>query len=284
MIVARTESVAPSMVRVVFAGDGFETFAERDSALNAGAAHGRYTDEYVKLVFLAEGFDYPEPLDLDVVRATMPHDAWPALRTYTIRWIDHEAREVAIDFVVHGTGRDAGAGIAGPWAAHAEPGDVLHLRGPSGAYAPDPGADWHLFVGDEAGLPAIAAALEALEPGARAVAFLEIEGPADEIELATAADLELHWLHRRDHQPGFTSLLDDAVRAFSWLPGRVQAFVHGESTLLKTVRPHLLHDRQVPRSDVSVSGYWRRGETEEGFRVWKSQQTEPAVIGPGPSR
>ncbi|MCW2798637.1 MAG: NADPH-dependent ferric siderophore reductase [Aeromicrobium sp.] len=279
MVVLRTQSLAPSMVRVVFGGDGFSDFAGRDAALNLGAAHGRFTDEYVKLVFLVDGFDYPEPLDLDVVRATMPQEAWPVLRTYTIRWIDDEARELAIDFVVHGD-----SGLAGPWAAHAQPGDVLHLRGPSGAYAPDPAADWHLFVGDEAGLPAIAASLEALEPGARAVAFLEVEGAADEVELTTAADLDLHWLHRRDHQPGFTSLLDDAVRAFDWLPGRVQAFVHGESTLLKTVRPHLFDDRQVPRADVSVSGYWRRGETEEGFRVWKSQQTEPAVIRPGAPR
>jgi NADPH-dependent ferric siderophore reductase len=277
LTVVRTESVAPSMVRVVFGGDGFAIFAERDRALNPGGA--RFTDEYVKLVFLAGGFDYPEPLDLEVVRATLPQEAWPVLRTYTIRWIDHEAQELAIDFVVHGD-----AGIAGPWAANARPGDVLHLRGPSGAYAPDPSADWHLFVGDEAGLPAIAAALEALEPGARAVAFVEVDGVADEIELTTAADLDLHWLHRGDHQPGFTTMLDDAVRALDWLPGRVQAFVHGESTLLKTVRPHLFDERQVPRSDVSVSGYWRRGETEEGFRVWKSQQTEPAVIRPGGSR
>ena len=63
----------------------------RDLALNGG----RFTDEYVKLVFLADGFDYPEPLDLDAVRETMPQEAWPVLRTYTIRWIDHEAQELA---------------------------------------------------------------------------------------------------------------------------------------------------------------------------------------------
>src|SRR4051794_1645612 len=114
LTVLRTESVAPSMVRVVFGGDGFSLFSERDKALHPAGA--RFTDEYVKLVFLAEGFDYPEPLDLDVVRATLPQEARPVLRTYTIRWIDHEARELAIDFVVHGD-----AGIAGPWAANAHP-------------------------------------------------------------------------------------------------------------------------------------------------------------------
>lgn len=266
MTVVRTEEIAPSMRRIVFGGPGFEDFAKGDNA---------FTDKYVKLVFLADGFDYPVPLDLAVVRDTLPKEAWPVLRTYTVRWTDTEARELAIDFVVHGD-----EGLAGPWAAAAEPGEVIHLRGPSGAYAPDPAADWHLFVGDEAGLPAISSALEALPAGAQAVAFVEVDGPVDEIPLATVAELEMHWLHRGDAAPGTTTLLDDAVRAWHWREGRPQAFIHGESALLKSVRPYVLKDRGVTRADVSVSAYWRRGATEEGFRAWKSRQDE-SVMRPG---
>ena len=40
---------------------------------------------------------------------------------------------------------------------------------------------------------------------------------------------------------------------------------------MKGVRPYLLTERSVPRSDTSISAYWRRGRTEEGFRVWKSE-------------
>ena len=269
LTVLRTETVAPAMRRLVLGGAGFEAFLR-----NRHAMQQPYTDEYVKLVFLADGFDYPDPLDLAVVKDTMPSEAQPVLRTYTVRWVDEAAAELAIDFVVHGD-----AGIAGPWAAHAEPGDTIHLRGPNGGYVPDPSADWHLFVGDEAGLPAIAASIGALPAGTRAVAFVEIGGPADEIAVPTAADLELHWLHRGAAEPGTTTLLDDAVRAHEWPSGRVQAFVHGESALLKSVRPYVLSDRGVAKQDVSVSAYWRRGTTEEGFRVWKSQQTE-AVIRP----
>jgi NADPH-dependent ferric siderophore reductase len=259
LTVVRTEQVAPSMRRVVLGGPGFDDFLARDND---------FADKYVKLVFLAEGHDYPEPLDLDVVRETMPPEAWPVLRTYTVRRVDPDAREIAIDFVVHGD-----EGVAGPWAAAARPGDVLHVRGPAGAYSPDPSVDWHLFVGDESALPAIACSLEALAPGQRAVAFVEVGGPADEIALSTAADLELHWLHRGDAAPGTTTLLDDAVRSWAWPPGRAAAFVHGESALLKSVRPHVLGDR----ADVSVSAYWRRGTTEEGFREWKSQQGDAIV-------
>ncbi|MGA8850871.1 MAG: siderophore-interacting protein, partial [Aeromicrobium sp.] len=233
LTVLRVEQIAPTLRRVVFGGDGFDTYLERHMAHGAG----QLTDMYVKLVFLREGWDYPEPLDLDVVRDQMPSEAAPVLRTYTIRWIDPVAREVAIDFVVHGD-----AGVAGPWAAAVEPGDSIHLRGPGGAYAPDPEADWHLFVGDEAGLPAISSAIEALPAGARAVAFVEIDGPADELPWKTQADVETHWLHRGDADAGSTTLLDDAVRAWTWWPGRAQAFIHGESALLKSVRPYVRND------------------------------------------
>ncbi|KAA1378405.1 siderophore-interacting protein [Aeromicrobium fastidiosum] len=269
LTVVRTEQLAPSMRRIVLGGDDFDVFAARVEALPQ-----RYTDLYVKLVFLADGFDYPEPLDLDVVKQTMPQEAWPTLRTYTISGVDEQQRLVTIDFVVHGD-----EGVAGPWAAGAQPGDTIHLRGPNGGYAPDPAADWHLFVGDEAGLPAIAASIGALDDDATAVAFIEVDGPADELDLDGPAGLELHWLHRGDAAAGTTTLLDDAVRAMPWREGRVQAFVHGESALLKSVRPYVLRDRGVDRRDVSVSAYWRRGTTEEGFRAWKSQQTD-AVIRP----
>jgi NADPH-dependent ferric siderophore reductase len=272
LTVVRTEQVAPSMRRIVLGGDGFDAF----EAAHRGMREA-YTDAYGKLVFLADGHDYPEPLDLDVVKETMPQEAWPVLRTYTIRWVDTAARELAIDFVIHGV--DGGEGVAGPWAARAQAGDVIHLRGPNGGYVPDPTAELLLFVGDEAGLPAIAASLESLPAGVRAVALVEVDGPADEVDVTSAADVDWRWLHRGDAVAGTTTLLDDAVRGLEWPAGRVQAFVHGESSLLKSVRPHLLGDRGVARADISVSAYWRRGATEEGFRAWKSQQSD-AVMRP----
>ena len=278
LVVVRTERLTPHMQRVVFGGSGFATFLLRRNKL-ARQAGGMATDCYVKLVFLDPDTVYPEPLDLDEVRDVVPQDAWPVLRTYTVRWVDQQVEELAIDFVVHGTdplGTDSagGQGYAGPWAMRAKAGDVMHLRGPSGAYAPDPAADWHLFVGDEAAIPAIGAALERLDSGAKAVAFIEIGDETEQQSFATTADLDLNWLHRRDAEPGSTELLDEAVRAFDWPPGRVQVFLHGESALLKSVRPYVLNERGVPRADVSVSGYWRRGNSEESFRVWKSQQTD----------
>lgn len=256
--VLRAEDLGPSMRRLVLGGPEL-------AAVVAGWKG--HTDAYVKIAFLAPGVDYPERLDLDELRATMPQEHWPVLRTYTVRRLDAAAGEMWVDFVVHGD-----EGLAGPWAARAQVGEVVHVRGPGGAYRPDPEADHQLLVGDEAGLPAILAALESLEPGQKATAFVEVDGPADEQPVVTAGDVEVFWLHRAPADPGTTDLLDAAVRAWPWPEGRVQIFVHGESGLLKTVRPYLVKDRGVERRDVSVSAYWRRGETEEGFRAWKASE------------
>jgi NADPH-dependent ferric siderophore reductase len=73
--------------------------------------------------------------------------------------------------------------------------------------------------------------------------------------------------------PAITAAL--SVRALEWLPGKVHAFVHGEAQeVMHGIRPHLFTERNLDRDQVSISGYWRRGATEEGFRRWKSELAE----------
>ena len=132
------------------------------------------------MLFLVPGVSYPEPFDLDAVKATLPRDQWPRMRTYTVRHHDPEAGELTLDILVHGD-----KGLGGPWAAQARPGDQVLLRGPGGAYAPRADVDHHLLVGDESALPAIAASLEALAPDATATVRLLVEDPAEQQSLST---------------------------------------------------------------------------------------------------
>lgn len=253
--VRRTTRLSPHMVRVVLGGDDLAAFPDTP-----------HTDRYVKLQFPRPGVSCPEPLDLDQVRDSLPRDEWPVVRTYTVRDLDHAAGELTIDFVHHGE-----EGVAGPWAAAAQPGDVLALTGPGGAYAPDPDAAWHLFVGDESALPAIGAACERVPAGRPVVALLEVADAAEHQTLA--GDVAVTWLHRDPARPG---QLVDAVRAAAFPAGlpveRVQAFVHGEAGFVRDVRRHLLQERGVPRDALSVSGYWRRGRDEDGWRADKQAE------------
>jgi NADPH-dependent ferric siderophore reductase len=246
--VLRSERLTPHLVRVVLGGPGV-----------AGIADNGCTDRYVKLAFRRPGVEYPEPLDVGAVRETMPRSDWPIMRTYTIRALDHATGEMVIDFVVHGD-----VGVAGPWALAAQPGDELVLQGPGGAFAPAADADAHVMIGDEAALPAIAAACERVAPGTPVHVFVEVDGPDDEVALEGPGDLSVRWCHRESGES-----VVDVVRAASWPEGRVQAFVHGETSQVKALRPYLLEERGVERELLSISGYWRRGMDEEGFQADK---------------
>jgi NADPH-dependent ferric siderophore reductase len=160
--------------------------------------------------------------------------------------------------------------VAGPWAGSAQPGDTLEVRGPGGAYAPSPDADWHLLAGDDAAIPAIRQALAALPAGAVADVVVEVADAEHEVDLPAPDGVHVTWVHRRGATEG--DPLVAAVRSLPWREGRVHAFVHGEAqAVMHGIRPYLLKEREVSREDASISGYWRRGRTEEGFRDWKKE-------------
>ena len=219
--------LTPQMIRVVLGGEELE-----------GLGAGAFTDHYVKL------------------RITPPGESEPRTRTYTVR--DWDGERLTIDFVVHGD-----TGVAGPWAANAQPGDELLLLGPGGAYTPDPGAAWHLMAGDSSVIPAIAASLERIPAGVPVHVLIEVDGPEEEQPLATPGDLHLQWLHGGG--------VADAVEALEFPPGDVHAFVHGEASAVRAIRRHLLADRGLPREALSISGYWKRTRTEEGWREDKAE-------------
>ena len=165
------------MVRVVVGGDELDGFGAGD-----------FTDHYVKLQLPPAGADYAAPFDREAIKARLPREQWPRMRTYTVRAWDAERMLLTLDFVVHGDD-----GVAGPWAAAAAPGDVLQLIGPGGAYTPDPDADWHLMVGDERA----ARDRRLARAGARRRAGprpARVDDDADRAAADHAGDLRVTWL------------------------------------------------------------------------------------------
>ncbi|WP_082467434.1 siderophore-interacting protein [Leifsonia sp. Leaf264] len=252
--VTATSWVTPSLRRLQLQTDDLSGFRE-----------SVFTDRYVKLVFPKAGVVYPDQIDVRAMRGTMPPEDLPVVRTYTALHPDVDAGTLDIDFVVHGD-----EGIAGLWAANATIGDRLLANGPGGAYSPDPTADWHLLVGDESALPAVTAALEALPSDAEARVIVLVDSAAHEPTLVGPAGATITFLHRDGGS--VDGLLANAVRELEWMDGRVHAFVHGEAEeVMRGVRPYLRTERGLGRDQLSISGYWRRGRTEDGFRQWKAE-------------
>ncbi|MEZ0578427.1 siderophore-interacting protein [Nocardioides sp. MH1] len=239
LTVTSTERLGPAMLRLRFAGD-LAAFEGVDD-----------TDRYVKLLFTPDGSP-----DL----STMADGERSSVRSYTVLELDVAAGTLAIDFALHGSG------FAMRWARDVQPGATITVQGPGSGYSPDPTADWHLLVGDDAALPAVRQALAVLPPDAQGYAVLLVGSRAEELPLPAPAGVEVRWSHR-DGGAG----LADAVRELPWREGRVDVFVHGEAqAVMQEIRPYL-RERGVDPRGASISGYWKRGLVDEEFRKWKRE-------------
>ncbi len=252
--VERTERLSRSLVRVHFLGADLDAFDLE------------HADTYLKLHFGGGVGELELPFDLQELRATLPVEQVPVRRTYTVRGTDRASGTVSVDFVVHGD-----AGVAGPWARDAKPGDVIVATTPHGAYSPLPESDWHLICGDESALPAIARTLEALPEDAQGAVLVEVAGEEDHIELAAPTGVSVQWLHRGEHGGFDQQLIAAAVENLAFPDGLVQVFAHGEREQMKRLRM-IFSARGVERSQLSLSGYWAAGRTEDAFQ---SEKREP---------
>jgi NADPH-dependent ferric siderophore reductase len=176
-------------------------------------------------------------------------------RRYTIRAFDPAQRTVTIDVSLHG------AGPGTDWVSAAQEGDRIEAIGPRGKITPRSGADWHLFVVDETGLPGALAMLEALPRGSTANAVLEVDGAADEqVPVAPKVErLELRWLHRDGQSaPGDASAIVEAVAGLELPNGDGHAYIAAEASVVRSV-VRLLHERGLQPEQISGKAYWRRG-------------------------
>lgn len=247
LTVLEATEVTPHLVRIRFGGDDtFDNITVNDA-----------TDKYVKLLFADSAHGLVPPYDLDELREQAP-EKLPSRRTYTVREIDVDEKWLSIDFVIHDD-----AGIAGPWAKNAAPGDRLVLFGAGGKYAPAAESDWHLFIADLSAIPAVSTALEAMPADARGVIIAHVAEAADRVLPEVPAGIEVKWVDSYDE-------LISSVQELEWLAGTPQVFAHGEREAIKSIRK-VLKEREVPREALSISAYWADGRAEDQFQAEKRE-------------
>ena len=190
--------------------------------------------------FVSDSFDDHVKFLLDVGRDE------PVRRDYTPRRFDRAARELTIEFVLHGDGPVAG------WAARARPGDRAVVAGPRGSFVVPLDYDWHLLVGDETALPAIARRLDELPPSTTVRVFAHVADPVDRRTLTSAAALDVTWVDSAD-------ALVDAVAAAALPAGDGFVWCAGEAATTKRVRTVLVEGHGHDRRAIRASAYWKRG-------------------------
>lgn len=233
-------SITPRLIAIKVTGDGLDRFADA-----APTSH-------LKVFLPAAGQDaptLPEQTPDGVVHEDGPP---PVVRTYTPRRYDAAANTLEIQFLLHGEGP------ASEWARHAKPGDKLAVAGPGGRFSLEPVADRWWLAADESAIPAVGTLLDALPESAIVDAHIEVDGPADEIELASQAKATVTWHHRRAGG-AFGAELDEAARA-AVIPDDARIWVACEATAMRGIRRYFTRENGVPVARLVTRGYWRAGE------------------------
>jgi NADPH-dependent ferric siderophore reductase len=118
-----------------------------------------------------------------------------------------------------------------------------------------------VLLGDETGLPAIGAILEALPAYAQAQVFAEVTDAHEEQPLISPAALALTWLHRTSERTQSSMPLEAAARGMD-MPARAAIWIAAESRQVAALRRLLLKERGLDRACLYATAYWKRVEAD----------------------
>ncbi|MGN7860609.1 siderophore-interacting protein [Microbacterium sp. 22303] len=214
--VARREQLSPSFLRMTLTGPDLVHFG------TAGL------DQRIKLVLPLPDGSFTDVGQFDESVGMMewyrrwrelPDEQRNPIRTYTIRAVRPESREIDVDFVLHGT-----EGPASAWATAAAPGEPLVVIGPDARADETGGREWNpgdagsvLIAGDETAVPAICAIVESLPAHVTGSVYIEVPTEADALPLTAPDGVAVRWLARGSAAHGLR--LSAAVHA--WGESRV---------------------------------------------------------------
>lgn len=231
--VVRRTQVSPGFVRLTLVGPELAGF------VSAGF------DDHLKLILPAPGQDRPTLPTLQDGRPVF-NGPRPVLRDYTPVRFDAAAGELDIEVALHD------AGPATDWAASATVGQWVGIAGPRGSMVVPTAFDWHWLLGDETALPAIARRLAELPASAAATVRIQLNNPADQRVLVSAAQVDLQWV----------SALPATVEALALPPGAGFVWAAGEHSDIAAVRRAMLAKPGVDPKRMRISAYWKRGAAD----------------------
>nr|WP_247605647.1 siderophore-interacting protein [Providencia rettgeri] len=239
--------VSPSIRCITFTG-------EKLSAYPTGCEGG-----HLKIFLAPDLKSQPAlPVLTEKGRSWPENEPRPFVRTYSVRAIRPEIKEIDIEFAMHD-------GVTGPaylFARDAKPGNWMGITNPGGPDPLLPIRKHYFMAGDSSSLPAIAALLEKMPKDAQGKVVLRLDSQEDIRELEKPQHVEIIWIC------GDITKTDALISTFkSWdIPTSDTAFwIAGEDQIIRDLRRFIRREKGFGRDDIYAIPYWRHGYDEEGY-------------------
>lgn len=212
--VTQVEILSPNVRRICLGGSELQGFTSLGF------------DDHIKLIWPGEG---------DAV----------LMREYTPRAYDAANGQLVLEFAMHEQG------LATDWAAQAYPGVGLKIAGPRSSMLIPADFDWHVLIGDETALPAIARRLDELPAATRVIVFAKTADARDQRQFTSQANLEVHWF-------ADDAVLLAALAAYHFPSGEGFVWGAGEYHTIQAMQSLLAQEKGIAAEALRLSAYWRK--------------------------
>jgi NADPH-dependent ferric siderophore reductase len=185
-------------------------------------------------------------------------------RSYTIRHVDAQARQLTLDCVLHGHGP------AAQWAASVRAGDRVTVFGPKPRHEPVAFAETRILFGDTTALPAMARCLETADRhSGRVHVYVALDDAGErqrDLKPLRPGDT-LAWLDPDGMDDLGWVRLRHAARRHDWSAADITAWIATETSVARRLRAELIEEEALSRTQIKAAGYWRAGEVDGGMRL-----------------
>lgn len=234
LTVAEKESLSDDMLRIWFSLDENARF----SADNEG--------DYLKLLF---------PIG----------DDSPLLRTYTVARVNENTRQIAIDFVLHGSTPETPnlnyGGFAHYFAHNAKVGDDISAMGPNPKKSVLPHYNNILFVADATAIPALESVLRHAPVSGQIIAYRCSKALVEKLK---AYGLPLNAVSSLEQLEEQLEKIPSSAVEGVWCAGEYQ--------MMRAVRKNAGNQFSISRENLYFSSYWKSGMTEDGHKAFKQSK------------
>ncbi|MAF91371.1 MAG: hypothetical protein CL674_08860 [Bdellovibrionaceae bacterium] len=228
--------LCPHLQRVEFTGEDLNDFPVGEE----GA--------YVKVILEAD-------------KNNIAPDTRPKMRSYTIANFDAETKTLSLDFLVK-----YHEGHTATWAKNSKPGDQIVIAGPGPRKIYEfPKTDYFL-MGDLTSINAVKAYLNLAPKEATGEAYIAVPSKEDIHEIELNNGIKLNWLDVNEMEHFIKPL-----KNYSELSENTVVFGAGEAEEINKVRKYLTKEKMLPTDNLFLSGYWKRGMTDEEYRTEKAK-------------